>query len=121
MADYQGSCTGAMLDKAGELATKYGNLEIGSVEIVSKGTAETVSSNEIKFKNTHNSPKVFLQLAFESTPSPYLRVMALAGFVKNESFRVFVQSTDNPDGQENATKKVPAGTYCVNYFVIDEG
>ncbi|MDE6149395.1 MAG: hypothetical protein K2F81_04785 [Ruminococcus sp.] len=119
--DYQGSCTGAMLDKAGELADKYGNFELGSVEIVSNGNAEMVSSNEIKLKGAHNNPKVFLQLAFNSVPSPYLRVMALAGFVNDKSFRVFIQSTDNPDGYENVTKKVPAGTYCVNYFVIDEG
>lgn len=113
MANYQGSCTGAMLDKAGEMAMKYQSIEVGRVELTEAG------GKTIEFKNVHQNPRIFLQLNFNTdVPNPTWSVQPLASRITDTSFFLVLEPTDTHDN--GMTKTVPKGTYYVDYFVIDE-
>lgn len=124
MPVYQGACTGAMLDKAGELATKYGNFELGraTIKITSSSPIPTTS---VDFKNDHTNPRIFLQVYDPSAITPGSKSILLKATVSRITSSGFIigltTSRFNGDTSSGNSLYVPSGTYYVDYFVIDEG
>lgn len=118
MPEYKGSCTGAMLDKAGEMAMRFQSIEINTAKITVPSNTRGMFNYTVQFKETHTKPKIFLQLNTGSgTPSPFLTVQPVATYIQDASFQITLMATNTPDASN--VKDIPSGTYYVDYMIVD--
>ena len=118
MPEYKGSCTGAMLDKAGEMAMRFQNIEINTAKITVPSNIRGMFNYTVQFKETHTKPKIFLQLNIGSgTPTPALTMQPIATYIHDTFFYITLVAANSPDA--SSIKEIPSGTYYVDYMIVD--
>lgn len=111
MGTYSGSCTGEMLDRAGEMAQ---SIEMGRVTVtIASGQRRGTTLVNLTFP--HNNPKIFLQITKgASTPEQektYSKIAYPNQVAPNlNRFSIAVDRTSNTQPEE---------TVEVDYLVID--